>query len=118
MIKGAVTHEGEPIVPIPIGGKLWNVIIDTGFNGFLELPQSLSDHFNKKSIGSYTTVLAGGLQIEEHLYAIRFPFEGKIIDAEVAFAPVDTILIGTRLLNDYHLDINFVEKTVLLERSI
>ena len=46
MIRGTVTQDGEPTIYLQIGGKKWPAIIDTGFNGDLELPESLFDNFD------------------------------------------------------------------------
>ena len=114
MIRGIVTQEGEPVIDLDVSGQKWKAIIDTGFNGDLELPESLGDKFHKTHAGFFTSFLAGGRKVRESLYNIRFPFEGRIVNAEVAFAPVDSILIGTRLLKDYRLEIDFVEKLSLI----
>ncbi len=38
MITGQVDHAGVPIIMVPIGADSRRAIIDTGFNGDLELP--------------------------------------------------------------------------------
>ncbi len=45
-----------------------------------------------------------------------FPFDGQTLEAEATFAPGAEILVGTHLLRQYRLEINFVSQTVLLER--
>lgn len=46
---------------------------------------------------------------------VDFPFDGTVT-AEATFVPGQEILIGTRLLSRYRLEVNFVQRTVLLER--
>jgi len=41
MILGHVTGDGEQLVLLPVAGGAWPALIDTGFNGDLELPESL-----------------------------------------------------------------------------
>ena len=61
-----------------------------------------------------TSALAGGQIIDEDAYLVDFPFDGQIIQAEATFVSGPQILIGTHLLREYCLEINFVSRTVEL----
>ncbi len=63
-----------------------------------------------------TSTLAGGQIIEETLYLVDFSFDGRTVSAEATFVAGAHILIGTHLLRDYSLLINFTNKLVQLER--
>jgi predicted aspartyl protease len=115
-MTGEVDESGTPILRLSIAGREWIATIDTGFNGDLELPEELSHHFSTKYAGESSTTLAGGKVIEEDLYGITFPFDGRMVEVEVAFARTEGILIGTRLLREHRLEVNFVSRTVSLER--
>jgi predicted aspartyl protease len=115
-MTGEVDETGTPILRLTVAGREWVATIDTGFNGDLELPEELAQHFAIKYVGESSTTLAGGQVIEEKLYSLDFPFDGGTVVAEAAFAPTDGILIGTGLFRDYRLEINFVTRTVLLEK--
>lgn len=39
-MTGTVTDDGVPIIMLPVAGQMWPGIIDTGFNGDLELPRA------------------------------------------------------------------------------
>ena len=95
----------------------WSATIDTGFNGDLELPDALREPLNAQYVGRATAALAGGQSVEEDLYLVDFPFDGRIVQAEATFVSGSRILIGTRLLREYSLQINFVSRTVQLERA-
>ena len=41
MIVGRVNSDGVPLLTLPVAGQSWAAIVDTCFNGDLELPQSL-----------------------------------------------------------------------------
>ena len=118
MIHGTVSDAGAPTITLSIAGQEWSATIDTGFNGYLELPETLRNALNPLYIGRVTSVLAGGQTIEEELYQVNFLFDGRVIPAEATFVVDSDILIGTRLLRDYFLQIDFVRQTVLLERVI
>ena len=116
MIHGTVSDAEVPTITLSIAGQEWAATIDTGFNGYLELPEPLRNTLNPQYIGQITSVLAGGQTIEEELYRVNFLFDGWTIPAEVTFVIDGEILIGTRLLREYHLQIDFVRRTVVLER--
>jgi len=118
MIHGSVSDDGVPTITLSIAGQEYTATIDTGFNGYLELPETLRNTLNPRYIGRVTSVLAGGQTIEEAFYQVNFLFDSTIIPAEATFVVDGEILIGTRLLQEYFLQIDFVRRTVVLERVI
>lgn len=116
MIAGRVTDDGEPVVMLDVAGQPWSATIDTGFNGDLELPDTLRPFVNARFFARTRSFLAAGQSIEEDAYWVDFPFDEQIIAALATFVEGDEILIGTNLLRQYRLEINFVTRTVLLER--
>ena len=56
--------------------------------------------------------------LEEAVYLVDFPFDDKVIEAETTFVPGSSMLIGTHLLQEYCLLINFASRTVELERVV
>jgi predicted aspartyl protease len=102
---------------LPSPGEIGWPLIDTGFNGDLELPAGLRDSFNGRYIGCWTAALAGGQSVEEDVFIVDFPFDGQTVVAEATFVAGSEILVGTHLLREYSLRIDFVSKTVLLERG-
>ena len=117
MIFGAVSVQGLPTIILAIAGQDWPATIDTGFNGDLELPDVLREPLHARFVGRTTVALAGGQSVEEDLYLVDFPFDGRIVQVEATFVSGSRILIGTRLLREYSLQINFVSRTVQLERT-
>lgn len=118
MIQGTVSDTGVPTIVLSIAGQEWTATIDTGFNGYLELPEILREALNPQYIGEVTSVLAGGQTIKEELYQVNFLFDHRVVPAEATFVIDSDILIGTRLLQEYRLQIDFVMKTVILERVL
>ena len=117
MILGVVSVQGLPTIILPISGQDWPATIDTGFNGDVELPDALRDTLNARFVGRATVALAGGQSVDEDVYLVDFPFDGRIVQAEATFVSGSRILIGTRLLREYSLQINFASGTVQLERA-
>ena len=56
MIVGIVTAEREPIVELPIAGRNWPVLVDSGFNGDLELPDALRPFVNARFEGEVVSL--------------------------------------------------------------
>ena len=115
MIQGTVSADGVPTIALPIAGQEWSAIMDTGFNGDLELPEGFRDGLNARYVGRVTSALAGGQILEEDAYLVEFPFDDQTVQAEATFVSGSQILIGTHLLRAYCLQINFVSRTVQLE---
>lgn len=118
MIQGTVSDTGVPTITLSIAEQEWTATIDTGFNGDLELPEALQKALNPQYIGEVTSVLAGGQTIVEELYRVNFLFDGKMIPAEATFVVNSDILVGTHLLQEYRLEIDFVRRTVVLEKAV
>jgi predicted aspartyl protease len=111
-----VTDDGVPQLLLTVAGQQWPAIIDTGFNGELELPDHLRSAVNAQFIGRIHVALGGGQHIEEDVYLADFPFDGEMLLAEATFVSGQAILLGTHLLRLYRLEIDFPARTVRLER--
>lgn len=117
MIQGIITEDGVPVIEVNVDGQRWQAIIDTGFNGELELPERLRLQVNAQFVGRVTSLLAANQRIEENVYLVDFPFDGSIVRVQSTFVDGGEILIGTRILRDYRLQIDFPAKTVAIEKA-
>jgi predicted aspartyl protease len=117
VIAGDVSDAGVPVITLEIAGQEWPAIIDTGFNGDLELPEELQGKLNDQPAGRLRSALAGGQVIEEDAFSVDIPFDDQILQAIATFVSDSQILIGTNLLRAYHLQIRFASKTLRLERE-
>ena len=116
MIVGEVNAEGVPILRLRLAGAEWLAIVDTGFNGDLELPLGLRTFVDTRFICRIRSSLAGGQMIEEDSYLVDFPFDGQTVRAEATFVSGREVLIGTHLLREHRLEIDFTQRTMLLAR--
>jgi len=55
--------------------------------------------------------------VQEDAFLVDFPFDGQTVGAQATFVSGDEILIGTRMLRDYRLRIDFPGQTVVIEKS-
>ncbi len=117
MIRGRVTDDGSPVIMALIAGREWSAIVDSGFNGDLELPDELRSHVDAEEFGPIESALAGGQVLTEEAFLVDFPFDGRTVRALATFVPGHEILVGTRLLRNHTLTIDFPAGTVLLERA-
>jgi predicted aspartyl protease len=117
MIRGVVNADGVPEITLRVADRDWPATIDTGFNGDLELPEALRAHVDARYAMQVVSLLAGGQELTEASYDVDFPFDGRIVNAEATFVDSDGILLGTNMLRDYRLTVDFVARTVLIERA-
>ncbi len=118
MIQGTVTADGIPIVSLTVAGKAWLATVDTGFIGDLELPEALRSFVSPRFLAPTEWLLAGDKRIIEDTYEVEFPFDGVTLAAEATFVPGDTILLGTGMMAEYRLTVDFVAGSVLLEAMV
>jgi predicted aspartyl protease len=116
VIEGVVTGDGLPAVEVEAGGERWQAIIDTGFNGALELPEQLRARVNPQFLGCVLSLLAANQTIEEDVYLVDFLFDGAMRRVQATFVDGTEILIGTRMLQDYRLHVDFPAGTVTIRR--
>jgi len=117
VIEGTVTRQGVPTISLKVAGKSYRAIIDTGFNGGLELPEKLRARVHPELLGEAKSLLAGGVVITENIYSVRFPFDGEIVKAEATFVSGSEILIGTALMSQHRLEVDFVARTLRIEKA-
>ena len=112
MIQGEVTDDYVPMIVLECGGQRWPTIIDSGFNGELELPELLRPHVNAQFAGRVTSFLAANQRVEEDVYLVDFTFDGRHVQAQATFVDSAEILLGTGMLRECRLEIDFPKRTV------
>lgn len=118
MIRGHVNRLSEPVVPLKLllqsKLRLFHGVIDTGFNGYLSVPENLikSDkHWN--FIGFEDYEIATGSIVRQKIYLGHIAF----IKPQLVYAVTSNskdILIGTKLLQKTRLTINFATKKIVI----
>jgi hypothetical protein len=74
-------------------------------------------HVNARFVGRAVSLLAANQQIEEDVFLVDFPFDGRMVQAQATFSDCDEILLGTGMLSDYRLQIDFPARTVIIEKA-
>ncbi|NOT54433.1 MAG: clan AA aspartic protease [Deltaproteobacteria bacterium] len=112
MITGQVNANREAIIPLTVHGtqsqtRDIEVIIDTGFDGFLTLPPSLIDTFALPWRRRGRAVLADGSESLFDVYEATVMWDGNL--RRVTVDSVDVApLIGMALLDGYEMTIQAV----------
>ena len=116
MLRGRVTRNGEPVVPIDLvlrkrSTKL-PAVIDTGFNGYLCVPNHLLRQSDWQAIGTEKYELATGAIVEQEIYLGEILMAGRRQSVYTVATDADDILIGTKLLLKSVLIVDFPLKRV------
>jgi predicted aspartyl protease len=117
MIAGRLSSSGLPVVTIRLAGIELDAIIDTGFDGMLQLPEPLRLPLDPPVHSQVNYLLGVGQRVTALTYKVAVEFDGVEIEAETVFADPGEVLIGSELLTDYCLTIDYPAATVTLERT-
>jgi clan AA aspartic protease len=103
MIRGSVTEQREAVVTIeiedPTGAPIpIEVIVDTGFNGFLTLPTAALKELSASRVGQIAVILADGSESFCDLYELSIRWNGNSRVVEVDSAETAPLL-GMALLD-------------------
>jgi clan AA aspartic protease len=83
-------------------------IVDTGFEGFLTLPLDLVVKFDLPYVAKIQANLADNSQVATNAHAVKIVWDGIERDV-IVLAMGRRPLVGTALLEDCHLSIDFCE---------
>ena len=112
MINGSINRVRQATVPIivlnPAGQQLawFNPVIDTGFNGDLQLPVADITRLNLPLVTTRRTILADGQEVDADVYAATVQWLGNSRGVEI-IAARDLPLIGANLLWETSLTIDW-----------
>ena len=111
MVKGIVNEDDEPVVPITLilEDKLskFMAVVDTGFNGYLSVPQNLLEKSGWYFLGYEEYEIATGERVKEKVYLGKVIFDKEKMDSYILTSKSKDILLGTKLLRNKTLNINF-----------
>lgn len=82
-------------------------IVDTGFDGYLNVPTRAAVQLGLDLIGEEDVELADGTQRKQLVFAGSVRFLGKTTEVRIMLTDCEYALIGTSLLNQYPLTIEF-----------
>jgi predicted aspartyl protease len=117
MIDGIVTDRDIPQITMSIGGREFLAVVDSGFNGYLELPRTLQPDLELVDAGIVESTLAADQIVYEQCFRVDVEFDDQIVDAIVTFAGSEIVLLGTKMLLQHRLEIDFPSHKLRIERT-
>jgi clan AA aspartic protease len=113
MITGFVNVEFEPIIPLSIrraDGKVFtqDVIVDTGFNGWLSLPPDLIAELNLRWKRRGRAILGDGSECVFNVYEAVVVWDDSLLTIPVDEADAEP-LVGMSLMEGYELKMQVFE---------
>ena len=107
MIEGVVNADYEPVITLHLLGPAGQtreveMVVDTGFNGFLTLPSNLVAELGLPYRGRGRAILANGSQDFFNVWGVTVVWDGqtRYVPADEADA---TPLVGMALMDDHSL---------------
>lgn len=114
MLRGIVNQDDEPIVNITLIFKNRRhklpAVIDTGFNGYLSVPQHIANKSKWYFAGFEEYEIATGELVTQRVYLGDVIFDKFRQTTYIVTSNSKDILIGTKLLRNKLLRINFKSK--------
>ncbi|MDI6731938.1 MAG: hypothetical protein QME05_05115 [Candidatus Margulisbacteria bacterium] len=121
MVNGIVNEELEPLVEICLlfHGKVFKTkaVIDTGFNGYISVPLLLIRDSSWIFVGYEKFEIATGEIVEEKVFLGNVLFNDEVRKVGAIASRAKEVLIGTRLLADKIVEINFLKKRLTVEKA-
>lgn len=122
MIIGFVNESDEPVIEVKLDlGKekrTVNAVIDTGFNGYISVPKKLIDESDWDFLGIEEYELASGELMRERVFLGRIEIGTEKLAVFILSSNSSDTLIGTKLLRNRLLIINFADKTLKIEKVL
>lgn len=119
-IDGYFNVTDEPVIEIDAGSLYIQVLVDTGFNGSLIIP---TQRFNQlrpilKFEGPEEFISVTGETFLADAYSMKIDWFGKAIRVAVATCKeVDEAILGSHMLKDCRLTIDYGNRTVTIIES-
>lgn len=92
-------------------------LLDTGFDGWICLPVPIAIHLGLELYGSQTVELANGTRKRELVFTGQAVFGDEQKQIDIILTESEDALLGTGLLADSVLTIDFVDRTLEVARK-
>lgn len=103
MIIGKIRADQEAVIELEVIGlnhrEKVEVVIDTGFTGYLMLPSDLIKRLGLQLIGNRRAILGDGSPVSFDLYLAKIVWHGKTRDVPTLGAKHDGALLGMSMLS-------------------
>lgn len=115
--KGFVNEYSEAVLSVQlVNGSNIECLLDTGFNGSLLLPRKFVEDNSLTLVGRESVVMVEQNTIEGDVVAGEINWLGEKSLVRVLISETEEALIGTRMLVDSVLEIDYKNKTVKITK--
>jgi clan AA aspartic protease len=115
--KGVVNENLEAVLEIRlINGSIIECVIDTGFNGSLLLPRNFVEANSMFFVGSEEVELAEEIKAEIETALADIKWLDEEFSARIFVSEAGEALIGTEMLADTLLEIDYSNRTVKITK--
>lgn len=115
--KGFVTENSETVLTIELStGSQIECVLDTGFNGFLLLPRMFIEDNSLDLVGRESVIMVEQNTIEIDVASGEINWLGKTFSVRILVSETDESLIGTQMLIDSLLEIDYKNLTVKITK--
>jgi len=90
---------GSPIIELAVEGEKIEMLLDTGFNGHIMLPQKTIDKLNLEQIGLSDFTTASGEEKQTNVYKAKLEFFNEEIDVPIISTDSSFSLAGLELFH-------------------
>lgn len=122
MLRGWLREDEQAVVPLEFirrdgSGRTVEAVIDTGFNGQVSLSRKLATELDLllTAEGTVEMELANGAVVEEIVHSGTIRFDGRELLAAMILTDAEDTFIGTGLLTQKVLLINFATREVTIQ---
>ena len=108
------------MVWLTVAGQPFEAVLDTGFEGGLQLPTAWRGPLSPLLTHRYrelTYQLADGSTLTTYSHWLDVELDGETILVETIFLDGDEILLGVDAMRDYRLVIDYPASTAALDRT-
>lgn len=121
MPTGHFRGTGSPMVWLTLAGNAFEAVLDTGFEGGLQLPDAWRPPLLPlltRPHQELTYQMPDGRIAKTYSYWLDVEFGSDALVVETIFMSGDEILLGVDALRDYRLTIDFPAGTVAVDRTV
>ena len=98
-MKGSFNF-GNPVIELNVGGREIEMLLDTGFNGYLMLPKSIINEIGLEQIGISDYLTASGQGKITKVYTAKIMFFEDEMEVVVLSTDADFSLAGMELFHE------------------
>ena len=108
---------GSPVIELPVDRRKIKMLLDTGFNGHIMLPQSIIEELGLDQIGISDYITASGDKKLAKVYTGKILFFDREIEVPILSTISDISLAGMELFNDCRIVIERNKNNVEVVKS-